>query len=150
MLSTVNAKVVGTVDNVSTRVPAWIWPAVVAVGCGAATLAVALVDPHTPGRWPTCPSLTLTGLYCPGCGSLRAVYSLTRLDFGGALSMNPMVFFAIPALVYLWALWLRSTLTDKPRKLAPAKYLWLLVGVVVLYAVLRNIPFFAPWLAPGA
>lgn len=141
---------VNAVDRIQARVPAWTWPVLVAAGCFVATLAVAVVDPHTPGRWPTCPSLTLTGFYCPGCGSLRAVNSLTRLDFVGALNMNPMVFFAIPALVFLWFGWLRQTIDGTPRKLGSVKYLWILLSVIVAYGVLRNIPFFAPWLAPGA
>lgn|SRR5690625_3890288 len=141
---------VNAVDRIQARVPAWTWPVLVAAGSFVATLAVAVVDPHTPGRWPTCPSLTLTGFYCPGCGSLRAVNSLTRLDFVGALNMNPMVFFAIPALVFLWFGWLRQTIDGTPRKLGSVKYLWILLSVIVAYGVLRNIPFFAPWLAPGA
>lgn len=150
MFATVNAKLVGTVDKVQARVPAWFWPVLVAIGCGAATLAVAIVDPHTPGRWPTCPSLTLTGFYCPGCGSLRAVNSLTRLDFAGALNMNPMIFFAVPVLIYLWVRWLRTSITGKTRSLGAPIYLWLILSAVVAYGILRNIPFFAPWLAPGA
>lgn len=140
----------GALTRVHSRIPAWFWPVIVAGMCGFATLAVALVDPHTPGRWPTCPSLLLTGYYCPGCGSLRAVHSLTRFDLGGAWAMNPMVFFAIPVAVFLWVAWLRRTITGAARKVAPAGYIWLTLILVLSYAVLRNIPRFAPWLAPGA
>ena len=31
------------------------------------TVFVAAVDPNTPGHYPVCPLLRLTGLYCPGC-----------------------------------------------------------------------------------
>lgn len=132
------------------RLPAWVGPVVVAGFCGMATLAVAIVDPHTPGRWPTCPSLMFTGFYCPGCGSLRAANALTRLDLAGAWAMNPMVFFAIPLVVVLWVGWLRRTLTGRARKVAPPIFLWLTLALIICYAILRNIPFFAPWLAPGA
>lgn len=150
MLTTVNTKVVGTVDKIYGRVPAWVWPVLFAIGCAAAAVAVNLVDPHTPGRWPTCPSLALTGLYCPGCGSLRAVNSLTRLDFMGALNMNPMVFVAIPIIGFLWLGWMRRSVTGAPRRVGSVAYMWVLLAVILTYGVLRNIPFFAPWLAPGA
>ena len=37
----------------------------------------------------------ITGLLCPGCGNTRAVLCLSRLDFSGALSYNPMFFFEV-------------------------------------------------------
>ncbi|MFI2707066.1 DUF2752 domain-containing protein, partial [Nocardioides sp. CER28] len=46
-------------------------------GLGAATLALYLRDPHQRGSWGVCP-LSLAGIYCPGCGGLRAVNDLTH------------------------------------------------------------------------
>lgn len=149
-MTTGSSRTVRTVENIQARVPAVVWPVLVAVLCGAGALAVTIVDPHTPGRWPTCPSLTLTGFYCAGCGSMRAVNSLMHLDFMGALNMNPAIYVALPILGYLWLQWLLQTTTGGKRKLGSAKYIWALLAVIILYTILRNIPFFAPWLAPGA
>ena len=46
-------------------------------------------DPHASGSWGFCPWLALTGLYCPGCGGLRAVNDLTNGDLLGALEQQP-------------------------------------------------------------
>src|SRR5690606_29528852 len=48
----------------------------VTVAGAAATLVVATVSPEEPGHYPTCPFLALTGAWCPGCGSLRALHAL--------------------------------------------------------------------------
>jgi hypothetical protein len=40
-----------------------------------------------------CPFKMLTGLPCPGCGMTKAVLSLAKGDFQGALVYNPFVFF---------------------------------------------------------
>ena len=45
---------------------------------GLGVALVAAVDPHTSGRYPTCPFHAVTGLWCPGCGGLRAVHDLTH------------------------------------------------------------------------
>ena len=46
---------------------------------GAALVAVVTVgvrDPHAAGNYPTCPSIALFGVHCPGCGSMRAMHEL--------------------------------------------------------------------------
>lgn len=112
------------------------------LGLSAATM-LHLVDPNQPGHYPTCPFLALTGLYCPGCGSLRAMHDLTTLDLAGAWSMNPLTVLAVPYLLAAWVLWLRRELTGQPRRwIAPA---WVppVVGVLTVgFWVLRNLPGF--------
>ena len=49
------------------------------------TAVVATVDPSEPGHYPECPFHWITGLYCPGCGTLRAVHALTHGDVLGAI-----------------------------------------------------------------
>jgi hypothetical protein len=48
----------------------------------------------------------ITGLLCPGCGNTRAVICISRLDFAGAFSYNPMFFFE--AFYMLWILCVAS------------------------------------------
>lgn len=124
---------------------------VVAVGAVAiaATSYLAAVSPYESGHYPTCPTLALTGLYCAGCGALRAVHDLTHLDLVGAWGMNPLVVLALPAIVVAWVLWLRREWTGAPRRwIAPAGAVWAIFAVVVGYSIARNIEMLAPFLAP--
>lgn len=124
-------------------------PLLVAAAGGAALAVLATVDPHQPGHYPTCPFLALTGWFCPGCGSLRALHDLTQLDVAGAWGMNPLLLVVLPFLVVTWVLWTRRTVRGTPKsRLLPG---WAVIGllvVLVAYGVARNVPALAPWLAP--
>ncbi|GEN79071.1 DUF2752 domain-containing protein [Actinotalea fermentans] len=124
-------------------------PAATAVGAAAVLTVLHLVSPYEGGTYPTCPSLVLTGYYCPGCGSLRALHSLTSLDVAGAWDMNPLAVVMIPVLVGYWFGWARRAVTGRPRTwLAPPWVIWGLLVLILAYWVARNVPALAPWLAP--
>lgn len=126
-----------------------VFPLVTGAAGAGALVVLSRVNPHEPGHYPTCPSLWLTGLYCPGCGSLRALHDLTHLDLVGAWDMNPLAVIAVPWLAWRWLRWLLETLgVRRERRLAPPWVLWTVFAVVVLFTILRNIPFFSPYLAP--
>ncbi len=114
----------------------------------AATLYV--VDPNEPGHYPTCPFLATTGLYCPGCGALRGIHDLLHGDVAGALARNPMTVLAVPYLLAAWVAWaLRAAGRPVPRSTSlPPWTLWLLLGLVVAFGVLRNVPGW-DWLSPA-
>ena len=123
-------------------------PLGVAVLAAAAVGVVAVVDPNEAGHYPTCPFLAVTGHWCPGCGSLRAVHALAHGDVGTALGLNLLTVLAVVPLVVIWARWLLRTRTGARRStVAPALLLWGLLVVVVAFGVLRNLPAFG-WLAP--
>lgn len=117
----------------------WV-PAAAAAFVAGATVLFAF-DPATSRAFPFCPVHALTGLHCPGCGSLRAAHRLLHGDVAGAMSMNPLMVIALPLLL---ALVLRPAWTQ--RRWVP----WCAFAVLILYAVLRNIPAW-PFhlLAPG-
>ena len=124
-------------------------PAAVAVGAAAVLTLLHVVTPYEGGTYPTCPSLALTGYYCPGCGSLRALSSLSSLDLAGAWDMNPLAVVMGPGLAGSWFGGARRAATGRPRTwLAPPWVLWALLGLIVAYWVARNVPALAPWLAP--
>lgn len=117
--------------------------AVVAVG------VVAAVDPNQPGHYPTCPFLGLTGAYCPGCGSLRAVHALAHGDVAAALARNPLTVVALVGLAVGWVWWARRVWQGRPRTWAvPAWMIHAFLGVVLAYWVLRNVPGWT-WLSPA-
>lgn len=115
-----------------------------------ATAALAVRDPHQRGSWGVCP-LSLAGVWCPGCGGLRAVNDLTRGDVAAAASSNLIVTLGIPVAVLALLVWLvaawRGVRAPRPSP-ATARALWWAGGVAVaVFTVVRNTPAGA-WLAP--
>jgi hypothetical protein len=114
----------------------------------AAAGYIATVDPNQPGHYPTCPFLSVSGYYCPGCGSLRAVHDLIHGNPHAALARNPLTVLAAPFLLWSWIAWLYRSVTGRPvRWLAPPWLLWTLLVVVLAFWLLRNLPGFG-WLGP--
>ncbi|GMA37439.1 DUF2752 domain-containing protein [Demequina litorisediminis] len=66
----VDERVEKTQQTLLGRLHPLVVPLAVGAGALAAVTYVGNVDPHEGGHYPTCPSLLLTGFYCPGCGSL--------------------------------------------------------------------------------
>ena len=123
--------------------------AAVASGVLAATAYVWAVDPNQPGHYPTCPFLAVTGYYCPGCGSLRALHDLAHGDVVGALARNPLMVLAAGGLLVAFVLWTRRRWRDLPRTwAAPASVLYGLLALVLAFWVLRNVPGWT-WLSPA-
>jgi hypothetical protein len=128
-------------------------PLVVGAAALAVTAYLGLSDPYRPGAHLVCPVLALTGYVCAGCGGQRAVHELARLDVVAAWDMNPLVVLAAPLAVAAWGRWLRRRWRHEPQarfdRLASSSAVPLvLLAVVVVFAVLRNVPALAPWLAP--
>jgi hypothetical protein len=123
------------------------------LGVAAAALVgtgyVAAVDPNAAGHYPTCPFLAITGWYCPGCGALRAVHALAHGDLVTAWARNPFALLAVGYLVVTWVLWLDRTATGRPRRwLAPPWVLYSVLGAILTFWVLRNVPGWT-WLSPA-
>ncbi|CAM3973764.1 DUF2752 domain-containing protein [Nocardiopsis rhodophaea] len=137
-----------------TRVQRRLHPATAPLLLGAVGIAGAImvhfIDPHEPGHYPTCPWLMLTGTFCPGCGTMRAVNALTNLDLFGALRMNILTIALLPFMAYSYAKWVYYSFRPPtgPVKAAHPVWLWLLLGAILAFWVVRNLPF-AAVLAPG-
>ena len=124
--------------------------ALVTAGSLGAATALATVDPNQAGHYPACPFLSVTGWYCPGCGTLRAIHDGLHGDLSGALARNPLAVVLAPVMVFAWVCWgLRLAGYDAPHPTRlRAGWVWALLGVVVGYWVLRNIPGWT-WLSPA-
>jgi hypothetical protein len=136
-------------EQPATRGRRMLAPGLTIGGLALATLALHVRDPHQHGSWGLCPSAAL-GIYCPGCGGLRAVNDLTNGDVGAALSSNILVTALIPVAIVLLGLWVvdswrgRMRWTDL-RKVRRSAYVFLVV--LAAFTVLRNLPI-GSWLAP--
>ncbi|MCJ0980305.1 DUF2752 domain-containing protein [Rhodococcus sp. ARC_M12] len=99
-------------------------------------------DPRTSTYLP-CPLHALTGLWCPGCGTTRALGDLTRGDVAAAASSNVVAVVLVVVAVGVWGLWLRARWTQKPLTLArpnrPAAAV--LVALLTVFTVVRNTPW---------
>ncbi len=99
-------------------------------------------DPRTPGLYPACPFLSLTGCYCPGCGTLRALHMLLRGSVASALGYNVLTALSLPFIAYSYgagamrAFGLRA---PGPFFVHPV-WIWALLAAVVAFWVLRNVP----------
>lgn len=129
----------------------WAPTAIVAGLAVGAVIVLRNVNPYAANSpLPGCPLYALTGLYCPGCGSTRCLYSLVHLDWHGAMAMNPLLVIALPflLLMLLHGAGVRIRVLDPLLRVLASPVFWLVL--LVGYALLRNLPW-APfsWLAPG-
>lgn len=115
-----------------------------AAGAIALAAGVLVLRHYPPGRLllPPCPFHALTGLYCPGCGSTRALHHLLNFELVAALKCN---FLAVAMLPYLLALFgvkaLRTLSTWRgPELELPVNWVWLLTAVVIAWWIVRNLP----------
>ncbi len=108
---------------------------------GMMTAAVLLGTPGHAAWLPPCPLHAITGLFCPGCGATRALYLLVHGYPLSALRENVLAVLSLPFVVYE----LGAVLTKRFHPLSPRLRpwsLWSLVAIVILFAVLRNLPCF--------
>ena len=93
-----------------------------------------------------CPFHKFTGLYCPGCGVTRLLFSLIKLDFYQAFRYNPLVFILlIIGIIYLL---IKFILKKFNIIIKVPNYVWyILIIIVIIYGILRNIKEFR-WLTP--
>ena len=127
----------------------WAMLAALAVG----TVMLRLFDPATSGIFPLCPVHSLTGWYCPGCGSLRAIHQLLHGELRAAWALNPLTMILLPFLTYGLASEALLALRGKPlpQPFLRANWIRALCAAILLFGIARNLPLYPfDLLAPGA
>jgi hypothetical protein len=111
-----------------------------------------ILDPSKHIIFPRCVFNSITGYYCPGCGSQRAIHSLLHFDIAGVVSYN---FLFIPAFLLIIYHYMHPVLNQFFSWRLPNIFYfkstpWLIFGFVIAFWILRNLPFY-PFsvLAPG-
>ncbi len=123
----------------------------VLAGCGLLLLRV--FDPATSDVFPPCPLHYFTGLYCPGCGSLRAMHQLLHGNLRQAWALNPMAVLLLPFVAYGLTSEALLQLRGRglPHLFLPASWIRALGVAIVLFGIARNLPVHPfDLLAPGA
>ncbi len=119
-------------------------PSVVVLLALSFSVGVYLVQPGEAQFIPPCPFYAVTGFYCPGCGTLRALHRFLHGDICGACRCNPLAIILLP--IPLYDIVFRSAAAVVGRLVSqinvPSKAGWAILIVTVLYWVLRNIPVY--------
>lgn len=92
---------------------------------------------------PQCPFYSLTGFYCPGCGSQRAFSALMHGDLLGAFKFNSLMVASLPFILYAAIVFALNTFREKQivQKIfySPVFVKTFLI-IVLAFWILRNIP----------
>jgi hypothetical protein len=99
------------------------------------------VNPLQQLAWLRCPVNLLTGLYCPGCGSLRAIHVLLHGDLLAAISNNLLAVIALPVLLGIGIRDIANNLQGRttPTRIPPLAA-WSVFWIVIGFAIVRNLP----------
>jgi len=103
-----------------------------------------VLDPGKTQLFPQCPFHAITGAYCPGCGSQRALHSLLHFNIAGVVSFN---FLFLPAALLVLYHYVYSGLNQifgwkLPNLLYKKQTPWIILTVVLVFWILRNLPWY--------
>jgi hypothetical protein len=108
----------------------------------AALAAVLFVfDPAHSSFYPNCIFKRVTGWSCPACGCLRATHQLLHGHLATAFQLNPLYIVMLPLLIWISLDELLGTKTFKKR----TAFGWIIVGSLIVFGVVRNLPPFLAW-----
>ena len=101
-----------------------------------------ILDPFKNALFPRCVFNSLTGYFCPGCGSQRAIHNLLHLNFAGVVQNNFLLLPAIVLIIYHYSrtFFNRKLKLNLPNIFYFKKTPWIIFGVIMLFWILRNIP----------
>ena len=100
-------------------------------------------DPTRYHFYPICIFHQTTGLLCPGCGSLRALYHLLHGQIAVAFRFNPLLVLSLPFIAAFAVVWFTRNFKN-PVPHLPSRVVWaflismLFIGLV--FGVWRNLP----------
>ena len=117
----------------------------------AAVLAGAVLfcfDPSQCSFYPVCVFHVITGLQCPGCGTLRALHQLLHGHVLAALYYNALFVLGLPVGAVGGVYWGWCRLRRQPASFS-VRPVWLWAGgaVLLIFSLVRNLPApYSQWL----
>ena len=88
-----------------------------------ATTVLFFCDPARVPIYPVCLFHRVTGLDCPGCGSLRALHELFHGNFAAALRFNAFLILSLPVFAWLGFRFVARRIRNEPA--ATFRPVWL-------------------------
>lgn len=107
---------------------------------GALAAVLFLCDPVRVPIYPQCVFHRVTGLDCPGCGSLRALHALLHGDFAAALHFNAFLVLSLPLFAWLGLRIAGRNMRAEPVAPFRPVWLWLYLAAFVMFGIIRNLP----------
>ena len=106
-------------------------------------VALFFLNPSEHSFFPKCALYMATGFSCPGCGSTRALYQLTHGDVLEAMRLNPGLIALITLGITDYVRFVVSVIRGNPFQtlFGRLKLLGALMGVMLVYGVIRNLPW---------
>jgi hypothetical protein len=135
---------IGSGERAAARRRAWWLSAAL-----AAAAAVLIIRPPVPGDvYAPCPWRTLTGTWCPGCGSLRGLGAVLQGDLSVLPRSNAMAAVFLPFLAWWYASLLsRAVFGYRLPSVVPGpRWVLALGALIIVWGVVRNL---VPALAPA-
>lgn len=110
----------------------------------AGALVLYFFPPAETWWYPKCPSWVIFGIYCPGCGTARALWCLVHGDFLGACRKNIVMVLTLPLMAWCFVELLRYIAEGRPcsKFLENTRFWQSFVILLFVYAILRNIPVY--------
>ena len=89
-----------------------------------------------------CPFHYLTGLYCPGCGSMRGLHNLLHGNIFKVFDYNPLMVLSMPLIIYLLLAELEIKIKGKilfPKKTFSSFFYIALLVIIIVFLILKKI-----------
>ncbi len=102
------------------------------------------INPSEVDFLPKCPLYATTGIYCPGCGSQRAVHNLLNFSLIEAIRYNSLLILSMIILGYHFSI----IIINKVFKKHIYNYIYhpktpiIILVIVIIFWILRNIPVY--------
>ena len=102
------------------------------------------INPSEVDFLPKCPLYVTTGIYCPGCGSQRATHELLQLNILSVLQQNVLYFLGLFIIVYHLIIKGLNKFFGKNiyNYIYHPKTPIIILVIILIYWVLRNIPYY--------
>ena len=106
----------------------------------AAGLILFFCDPVRVPIYPQCLFHQMTGLDCPGCGSLRAMHALLHGQLAAALHFNAFLVLSLLLFAGIGFEFFRRKMKRENALPFNLRWMWLYFGAFLIFGIARDLP----------